>query len=589
MVFERSGPWKTVVSLALLCVAGVAGAAPGVRSQVDRNSVSVGESFAFSIIIEDMAAYGAPSLPPIPGVNVSGPASRNEIQVINGQQSSKQVFDYQLLPTQPGDIVVPSVAVQAGGKVFTTQPIQVKVLPAGSTPGSNTNLALLRLVVPKKEVYLGEAFPVELYLYWQNAQDLHMPQIKAPGFSTGQFGEPQRSSTVMNGMQYNVMVFRTAATAARTGDLTLGPAECQLTVLVPVPGQPRRRGIFDEFFGGPAMQGRPTLLQTDSQPMRVLPLPTENVPENFNGAVGTYNLTMSAGPSNLVVGDPITVRVQISGRGQLDALNLPPQPQWREFKAYAATSTVNPTDPLGLSGSKNFEQVIVPENHEIRVLPPFQFSFFDPSAKSYRTLQGPAIPLTIRPSISAAAPPVPTNATTEATPPTQDDIIHIRARLEPIAVAQPPLVRQPWFLGLQAFPAVAWLGLFIARKRKEKLANNPRLRRKREAAARIRAGLRDLPEHAAARRTEEFFAAVFRLLQEQLGAQLDMPASGITEAVIENQLRNRNIPESTLAELHELFLACNQARYAPQRTSEELSSYIPRVEAVLRNLESVGV
>ena len=462
MVFERSGRLKTVVALGLLCLAGMASAAPGVRSQVDRNTVSVGESFTFSIIIEDMAAYGAPSLLPIPGVNVAGPASRNEIQVINGQQSSKQIFDYQFLPTQPGDIMVPAVAVQAGGKVFTTQPIQVKILPAGATPGSNTNLALLRLVVPKKEVYFGEAFPVEIYLYWQNAQDVHMPQLKTPGFSTGQFGEPQRSSTVMNGMQYNVAIFRTAATAARTGDLTLGPAECQLTVLIPAPGQPRRRSIFDDFFGA-QMQGRPTLLQTEPQSMRVLPLPTENVPENFNGAVGTYNLAVSAGPTNLAVGDPITVRVQINGRGQLDALNLPPQPQWREFKAYAATSTVNPTDPLGLSGSKSFEQVIVPENHEIRVLPPFQFSFFDPNAKSYRTLQGPAITLTIRPSISATAPPLPTNATAEVAAPPQDDIIHIRARLEPIARPQPPLVRQPWFLGLQVFPVAACITALVSR------------------------------------------------------------------------------------------------------------------------------
>jgi len=142
-----------------------------------------------------------------------------------------------------------------------------------------------------------------------------MPQLKAPGFSTGQFGEPQRSSTVMNGMQYNVLIFRTAATAARTGDLTLGPAECQLTLRIPIPGQPRRRSIFDDFFGGPPPQLRPTLLQTDAQSMRVLPLPTENVPENFNGAVGTYALSMTAGPTNLVVGDPITVKIQISGRG----------------------------------------------------------------------------------------------------------------------------------------------------------------------------------------------------------------------------------------------------------------------------------
>ncbi|HZO86211.1 MAG TPA: hypothetical protein VFC26_13405, partial [Verrucomicrobiae bacterium] len=219
----------------------------------------------------------------------------------------------------------------------------------------------------------------------------------------------------------------------------------------------------------------------------------------------------------------------------------------------------------------------------------FEFSFFDPAAKAYRTLKGPPFPLSIRPSISAAAPPPITNTIAEAPRPPVDDIIHISARFEPIAMVHPPLVQQPWFLGLQVVPVVVWFGLFIARKRKENLANNPRLRRQRETAGRVREGLRELPQHAAARRTEDFFATVFRLLQEQLGAQLDMPASGITEAVIEQKLEDRNLPASTLAELRELFQACNQARYAPERTSEELSSYIPRVQNVLRDLEHIAV
>jgi hypothetical protein len=580
------------MGLAVICVPAVANAAPGVRAQVDRNTVGLGESFTLSIIVEGVTAPGAPNLPPISNVNRGGVSHRNEFVFENNQASSKQVFDYQLIPSQPGDLAIPAIAVQAGGKIFQTQPIAIKVLAQGAAPGAQvtaTNLALMRLIVPKKEAYVGEAFPIEIQVLWQQGyqiRDVRMPQLKAAGFSAGQFSEPQQSPTVINGVPFHVATFRTAVTAARTGDLTLGPAECQFVLMIPLRNQ---RSPIDEFFGRVPMQPRQMGLQTDPYPIGVLPLPTENVPESFTGAVGTYGMSVSAGPTNLAVGDPITVRVQINGRGLLDAVKLPAQPQWREFKAYAASSSVNPTDPLGLSGSKSFEQIIVPENHEIRVLPPLQFSFFDPTAKTYRTLSGPAIPLAIRPSISATAPPILTNATSDATPPPVDDIIHIRARFEPIAMVHPPLVQQPWFLGLQAVPVVAWLGLFVARRRRESLANNPRLRRQREAAARVREGLRELPPHAAARRTEDFFAIVFRLLQEQLGAQLNMPASGITEAVIDQRLRDGKMPDATVAELHELFQACNQARYAPERSAEELSSYIPRVQNVLRELEHIAV
>ncbi|MCX6895136.1 MAG: hypothetical protein NTZ16_06505, partial [Verrucomicrobia bacterium] len=84
-----------------------------------------------------------------------------------------------------------------------------------------------------------------------------------------------------------------------------------------------------------------------------------------------------------------------------------------------------------------------------------------------------------------------------------------------------------------------------------------------------------------------FFALVFRLLQEQLGERLDLPASSITEAVIEERLQRRQLPAPMLARLHELFQACNLARYAPVKSSQELEAFIPRVELSLREIQSI--
>jgi len=84
-----------------------------------------------------------------------------------------------------------------------------------------------------------------------------------------------------------------------------------------------------------------------------------------------------------------------------------------------------------------------------------------------------------------------------------------------------------------------------------------------------------------------FFATLFRLLQEQLGERLDLPATAITEAVIEEHLRPRAVPTTTLAPLQELFQTCNLARYAPIKTSQELAAIIPRLESVLQELQGV--
>ena len=64
-------------------------------------------------------------------------------------------------------------------------------------------------------------------------------------------------------------------------------------------------------------------------------------------------------------------------------------------------------------------------------------------------------------------------------------------------------------------------------------------------------------------------------------------ASAITEAVIEERLRPRGVPETMLASLHELFQTCNLARYAPIKTSQELAAIIPKLEAVLRELQAL--
>jgi hypothetical protein len=107
-------------------------------------------------------------------------------------------------------------------------------------------------------------------------------------------------------------------------------------------------------------------------------------------------------------------------------------------------------------------------------------------------------------------------------------------------------------------------------------------------AAQVQIGLNDLRRLAAKNNSAEFFATLFRLLQEQLGERLDCPSSSITEAVIDERLVLLGTPETTLAGLRELFQLCNQARYAPLRTSGELAAVIPQFENAIRELQKVN-
>jgi len=190
----------------------------------------------------------------------------------------------------------------------------------------------------------------------------------------------------------------------------------------------------------------------------------------------------------------------------------------------------------------------------------------------------------------AGSTPAPTIAAARRDPevaPETRDIVHIKPR--PGVLAQGPalLLLKPLFLGAQTVPVLVLLTAIALRKRREHLANNPRIARHRQVAAILRDGRAQLRAHAEANSSDEFFAVLFRLLQEQLGERLDLPASAITEAVIEERLSSRGISGDLSARLHELFQMCNQARYAPVKSSQELSAIIPKWESVSRELQNL--
>jgi hypothetical protein len=376
-----------------------------------------------------------------------------------------------------------------------------------------------------------------------------------------------------------------ALTTVKTGPVSVGPFTASAVVVLPPANQVRDSFPFGMFGGGEQKQ---VSFATDTLNVESLPLPAEGAPANFNGAVGDYTMNVTAGPTTVAVGDPITVRVQISGHGALDALTLPDQPAWRDFKTYPPTSKVATSDQLGLQGTKTFEQIVTPQNTDVHELPAFSFSFFDPGAKTYRTLTQPPVQLAVHSGGTTPAPVIAATKSASLQAPPPQDILPIKEQFGALAQTGPPLLTRPEFLAMQSLPVFAWLAAFVWRKRTDTLANNPRLRRQRRVAGLVQGGLNDLRRLAAENNSAEFFATLFRLLQEQLGERLDCPSSSITEAVIDERLVLLGAPETVLAGLRELFQLCNQARYAPMRTSGELAAVIPQFENAVRELQNVN-
>ena len=582
---------RLFVVLATLAILAAARAASFTAS-LDHDTLVLGDTATLSLRFDGGRPNSGVDLPTVPGLQYLNANSPSVEQVsVNGALTV--IYGIAVKPTQDGDFVIPSIIAKLGNESFASQPIKFKVVrPAAPEPGSEAeqqSLALLRYVVPKQEIFMGETIVVEQQLLIragvQSVPGLDVPALQVSGCATGRTVQGQQRQTVIGSTTFTVIPFYIPLTAMRPGKLSIGPVEG--AVVVELAAQNRQRDPFDPFgMLNRGVQQRVALASPEVV-LNVLPLPDQGKPASFSGGVGQFTMTGTAGPTNVAVGDPVTIRLQVSGRGALDSITLPEQPAWKEFKVYPPTVKIETSGDLGLEGTKSFEQVIVPQNTEITAVPALEFTYFDPEKRSYQTLKQPAVPLLVRPSGSISAPTLAlSNSKPEVTAPTQD-IVHIKAHLGRTVASRAPWVQQPVFIVLQGVPVFALLGAILWRRRQDNMANNPRLRRQLQVEDLVQDGLSELSQLAAERNSDAFFALVFRLLQERIGERLDLPASAITEAVVDDRLIPGGLKVEAAGALHELFRQCNQARYAPVQSLQELEAVIPKLEATLQQVKEV--
>jgi hypothetical protein len=555
---------------------------------VDPAVIQLGESAQLKLEFVNAQPDQVPALPVVPNLQVSYRGPSHSIQIINGRQTVSVVLSYALTPTEAGDYTIPALRLKVRSEWLTAAAVKLKVLKPGEpAPGveGQGRLAFIRLAIPRTEAFVGEVLPLEIAMYHAvPAADLHLQPLTGEGFTFGKTRELPQQRVRSGNTVYFLHQLQGTAVANKTGDLALGPAECTAVLEVP-PARRRSNDPFEDFFQNDFFLGlraerRQVKLKSDPVMVRVLPLPPESGARHFIGAVGQFSLQVTAAPTNVAVGEPIRLKVRIEGKGALENINLPSLDSWRDFTTYPPVASVETTDPLGVEGAKVFQFDVVPQNIGLRELPALHYTFFAPDQKQYQALTHAPIPIIVRPG-SGAQPWA--SALPAAGSPTEPvrDIVHLKMRLGAVGALTVPLILHPWFLALQAVPVLAWLTSLAWRRRLDHLARHPRLVRRQNVARLVVRGLAELARQAAANEAEQFFALTFRLLQEQIGERLDLPAAAITDAVIEEQLEPRGTPVELNEHLQELFQACNQQRYAPAASQADLAALVPKLKETL--------
>ena len=161
-------------------------------------------------------------------LNIQYRGTSQNMTMINGSTSFKHVLSFVIQASQPGMFTIPSVKVTVDGAQYPTEALKLTVTKS-DVPGGN-KYAFLKLNVPKQEVYVGELIPIEVQLYVTEAENVQQPQLKSDGFVINKQVEGQRAQTQIGNIIYNVLTFKMAISAAKAGQLALGPAEASLVL-----------------------------------------------------------------------------------------------------------------------------------------------------------------------------------------------------------------------------------------------------------------------------------------------------------------------------------------------------------------------
>ena len=571
----------------------VSASAANFTASLDRDTITLGESATLSLAFEGGQSKNVPT-PSVPGLQIVQTGTSQNVSFVNGAMSSTVTVNFSVTARQAGDFTIPALTADVNGQQLASQPLKLTVLqaaaPSAAAVNSGSEIAFMKLSLPRKNIYVGQMLTMQLQVCVrddvQNFGGFQFTAQPADGFTIGKMVQGQQQRAQIGNRVYTVIPLTFALTAMKSGALSIGPFTANATLVIPSANEQSGDPFFRQFFN----QGeqKQISLVTETASVESLPLPEQNRPSDFSGAVGSFKMTASVGPTNVTVGDPVTLHVQISGRGALDAIQLPDQSTLQNFKIFPPTAKTETTDQLGLEGKKTFEEILTPQNPDVHEWPQFSFSFFNPDDGQYHTLTQPAVPLVVKAAGTSPMPPIAANKNSAPENQTPQDILPIKENLGMLAKNFAPLISRPAFLAAQTLPVLTFLAAFIWRRRTDSLANNPRLRRKIAVEKMVQNGITGLRKFADENNPDKFFALLFRLLQEQLGERLDCPATAITENVVDENSILCSASEVTRHDLRELFQLCNQARYAPVRGTAELNSVAAQFEKTIGELQEVN-
>ncbi len=523
-------------------------------------------------------------------------------QIINGKKSSATNLSYTLtlMPSKTGTFKIPGASIVVDGEKIYSNDLTIKVenaeknaqkqneggtVTGGGTQRVTSESIFVRTIVSKTNIYEQEAISVtyKLYTLLDVAQ---FTGAKLPDFNgflkqdIEQSQNKQLSAETYKGRSYGtVVLYQAVLFPQHTGEIEIGKAS--FTALLRLQNKAQVRSIFDDFFD--SYTNVEKTLTAPAVTVKVSELPLAGKPATFSGAVGNFNLTSTLSSGNLKTNQAATIKVVISGNGNMKLLKNPEIKFPDGFEVYdPKVDNKFSSGSGGVSGTKTIEYMFIPRRSGKFDIPSAELSYFDLNNKTYRTLRTPAYKINVAKGEGGEA--VVENFTgKEDVTPLAKDIRYLytgSVKLQP--ESRPWFGTLPfWMLFLIPLIIAAILFIYFRKHVKENadLAFVKTKKANKVAQKRLRLALKFLEEG----KKNQFYEEVMKAVWTYLSDKLVIPVAELNKDNIRLKMNEKGMEKEVTDNFTNILNTCEYASYAPDSGRQEMGNlYGETVDAISR-------
>ena len=523
-------------------------------------------------------------------------------QIINGKKSSATNLSYTLtlMPSKTGTFKIPGASIVVDGEKINSNDLTIKVenaennaqkqneggtVTGGGTQRVTSESIFVRTIVSKTNIYEQEAISVtyKLYTLLDVAQ---FTGAKLPDFNgflkqdIEQSQNKQLSAETYKGRSYGtVVLYQAVLFPQHTGEIEIGKAS--FTALLRLQNKAQVRSIFDDFFD--SYTNVEKTLTAPAVTVKVSELPLAGKPATFSGAVGNFNLTSTLSSGNLKTNQAATIKVVISGNGNMKLLKNPEIKFPDGFEVYdPKVDNKFSSGSGGVSGTKTIEYMFIPRRSGKFDIPSAELSYFDLNNKTYRTLRTPAYKINVTKGEGGEAVVENFTGKEDVTPLAKD----IRYLFTGSVKLQPE--SRPWF-GTLPFWMLFLIPLIIAailfiyfRKHVKENADLAFVKTKKAnkvAQKRLRLALKFLEEG----KKKQFYEEVMKAVWTYLSDKLVIPVAELNKDNIRLKMNEKGMEKEVTDNFTNILNTCEYASYAPDSGRQEMGNlYGETVDAISR-------